>query len=442
MKVCDSIPPICYVNKKMEEFCDLVTPATAITVITLVYGTIIAAGIARYCANRSSSSLAAERVTVGQPRKIEHKEEVRGDYGNAWLIEVAKKAGHAKLFTNYYASLITTCKEKFSPEQEWDLPQLFPERTVSARQVAQMSVAEILSLSPEKFFAIIDLISAKQALAILKNPSTKYTEHKYALYIFNKNLKEEIVRTHKACWAQPIASATLARAEEAAKKYKRTPAQLKALQESAPYAALDTFRFNLSETLQEKQGEEDTVEKWQKINKELFGKGLDFPITEESLQNLRHSIELEFYMAPEAECFRIRGTGGETPLFEKEIYYFPGSCVKQETKLFLKWLNQEISLCDQGKKNPLLLVASAYQRFLAIHPFLDGNGRTVRMLFDLILQWYGYLPLAWKDPTDAYFVSSKDEVVTPTVALERVLAGLDLSYSVVEPKKKEGKQEK
>jgi len=44
-----------------------------------------------------------------------------------------------------------------------------------------------------------------------------------------------------------------------------------------------------------------------------------------------------------------------------------------------------------GKKlHPIELAAVAHYRFVAIHPFIDGNGRTARLIMNLLLQQHGY----------------------------------------------------
>jgi Fic family protein len=64
---------------------------------------------------------------------------------------------------------------------------------------------------------------------------------------------------------------------------------------------------------------------------------------------------------------------------------------------YLKVPDLMVDLVDWLQENPLklhpLLLASAFHhRFVFIHPFADGNGRTVRLLFNLMLMSKGYPP--------------------------------------------------
>ena len=56
-------------------------------------------------------------------------------------------------------------------------------------------------------------------------------------------------------------------------------------------------------------------------------------------------------------------------------------------KKFFHWLN------GQQNIHPVRVAANAHFRFVSIHPFVDGNGRTARLLTNLILLLNGY-PMA------------------------------------------------
>ncbi len=52
---------------------------------------------------------------------------------------------------------------------------------------------------------------------------------------------------------------------------------------------------------------------------------------------------------------------------------------------FMQWLHS----C---KDHPLLLAAMAHYKLVTIHPFIDGNGRTARLLMNLLAMSAGYPP--------------------------------------------------
>lgn len=56
---------------------------------------------------------------------------------------------------------------------------------------------------------------------------------------------------------------------------------------------------------------------------------------------------------------------------------------------FVDWLNSDEAL----QLHPIELAAIAHYRLVAIHPFYDGNGRTSRLLMNLVLMNAGYPPV-------------------------------------------------
>lgn len=69
-----------------------------------------------------------------------------------------------------------------------------------------------------------------------------------------------------------------------------------------------------------------------------------------------------------------------------EIIYKPPTSdeVPALMKEFVEWLNEEKDI------SAILIAGVAQHRFVDIHPFLDGNGRTARVLCTLILYQNGY----------------------------------------------------
>ncbi|HPX27650.1 MAG TPA: Fic family protein [Treponemataceae bacterium] len=60
--------------------------------------------------------------------------------------------------------------------------------------------------------------------------------------------------------------------------------------------------------------------------------------------------------------------------------------IHDEMDNFFNWLISPKSI------HPVIFAAEVHTRFVSIHPFIDGNGRTARLLMNLILLHYGYPP--------------------------------------------------
>jgi Fic family protein len=66
----------------------------------------------------------------------------------------------------------------------------------------------------------------------------------------------------------------------------------------------------------------------------------------------------------------------------------PPHLVKKEMHELVAWYEWAI---NTHYKHPLLVIANVMFEYLAIHPFQDGNGRTSRLLTNLLLLRHGYL---------------------------------------------------
>ena len=52
---------------------------------------------------------------------------------------------------------------------------------------------------------------------------------------------------------------------------------------------------------------------------------------------------------------------------------------------FIQWM-----ALNEGKLHPIEFAARVHQKFVYIHPFVDGNGRVARLLMNLVLLWAGW----------------------------------------------------
>jgi len=74
--------------------------------------------------------------------------------------------------------------------------------------------------------------------------------------------------------------------------------------------------------------------------------------------------------------------------FKEEVEYMPPKTdeVPELVKEFIDWLNQD----KAWGINPVLLAGIMHYEIARIHPFIDGNGRTARLLATLILYLSGF----------------------------------------------------
>jgi Fic family protein len=64
--------------------------------------------------------------------------------------------------------------------------------------------------------------------------------------------------------------------------------------------------------------------------------------------------------------------------------------VKNEMKILMRWIKSHQNL------HPVVLAAYTHHYFIAIHPFIDGNGRTGRLLLNFMLMNSGFPPICIK----------------------------------------------
>jgi Fic family protein len=87
--------------------------------------------------------------------------------------------------------------------------------------------------------------------------------------------------------------------------------------------------------------------------------------------------------------------------FDGERYDFvPHADVPERMHELVNWANSEKEKIERSKKDavhPVLLALKFQIDYLTIHPFYDGNGRTARILSNLILISYGFPPLYIKE---------------------------------------------
>lgn len=136
----------------------------------------------------------------------------------------------------------------------------------------------------------------------------------------------------------------------------------------------------------------------------------DINITENTIKEFHELILVEPYDS-EAEINPGKYKTSSNYLYTKtgeRIDFEPPEEVPRLMNELINWLNNHISPPKRKRHkydlHPLLIAAGFHTQFIQIHPFGDGNGRTARIIMNLILMLTGYVPAIIKlDDRDIYY---------------------------------------
>jgi Fic family protein len=117
--------------------------------------------------------------------------------------------------------------------------------------------------------------------------------------------------------------------------------------------------------------------------------------------------------------------------------------VLEKMHQLLNWLNGELDKVKRDDKNaihPAVLAFDFHHRFLTIHPFHDGNGRTARLLSNLVLVANGFPPFyvtdEEKETYNRYLTDIQGYGGDPDLFIEfmlgLVMRSLQLTLDVIE----------
>jgi Fic family protein len=96
----------------------------------------------------------------------------------------------------------------------------------------------------------------------------------------------------------------------------------------------------------------------------------------------------------------------------------PGYQVQEQMTKFFEWMTE-----SKSKYHAVEFAALAHHRFVAIHPFEDGNGRTGRLLMNLLLMRSGYpIAIIQKNDRAKYYNALDDADAGDLLAIVRMVA--------------------
>lgn len=103
---------------------------------------------------------------------------------------------------------------------------------------------------------------------------------------------------------------------------------------------------------------------------------------------------------------------------------------------FFTWLQSDIS------DDPVKIAIDAHYKFVSIHPFVDGNGRTARLLMNLLLMQAGYPSAITRKEDRSEYINSLEKGQTQNelddyynLMLEAIDRSLDIYLEAVEPER-------
>lgn len=103
---------------------------------------------------------------------------------------------------------------------------------------------------------------------------------------------------------------------------------------------------------------------------------------------------------------------------------------------FIKWLQSD------NPDHTVQIAIDAHLKMVSIHPFVDGNGRTARLLMNLLLMQAGFPPAIIRKEDRSVYINSLEKAQTKndlsdyyTVMLNAVDRSLDIYLEAVEPER-------
>jgi Fic family protein len=146
--------------------------------------------------------------------------------------------------------------------------------------------------------------------------------------------------------------------------------------------------------INEMRGHDDVV-------KNIFsmGKG-ELRLSEKRIKDVHAAIIHEDDLNEKKKIGKWKSGNNEIINYRGEKFVFADhNDVPEEMHELLNWLNAQIDKLNKDDKNalhPALIAFEFHLRFITIHPFYDGNGRTSRIFMNLILISFGYPPVVIK----------------------------------------------
>lgn len=88
------------------------------------------------------------------------------------------------------------------------------------------------------------------------------------------------------------------------------------------------------------------------------------------------------------------------------MLFAPVKYLHHSLKEFEAILQKQLPTSSDSKDTAAKKLAIIHNEFNVIHPFREGNGRTIRLLLDLLVGNSGYQPIDWSKKPDAEYLTA------------------------------------
>lgn len=88
------------------------------------------------------------------------------------------------------------------------------------------------------------------------------------------------------------------------------------------------------------------------------------------------------------------------------MLFAPINYLDKSLKTFGKLLKTTLPKQNDTKDKISKKLAVIHNEFNVIHPFREGNGRTIRLFLDLIVANLGYNPIDWSKKTNSDYIKA------------------------------------
>lgn len=345
--------------------------------------------------------------------------------------------------------------EKLLKEKDTATVQtIFPLRTVTADDVRNLSVENLLLMSPGVYMSICDLINGEQALEILLSKTDDRRKH--VLFFYNESFAMKCAAYVKErTLFQPICPEILKEVALFFADLKPNPSDTMDLLKQPFFPKLDQMRQGASKTLSTLS--ESAQPDWAETNSSYLSK--EGPVYIRDM----FSTSIDMFLSRLNSSIRSHETWGidpfevaDNPRLEKGVrqigrevqctitmaekpfmqHFVPSRQVMVEVWGFAEWLKKEKISCASGKSNPITVAARAFAWIITTHPWNGGNARTARMFADRILVEFGLLPVAWgissalREKIETQLCVNLINLDTVSTCVAYVIAGLKESYKI------------